>query len=107
MTRVIDYEQLVAGYWSRLGTILREFRPADDCEFLEAWVPDEDDQRCIADIVEAAKRAGLPGIALGLGAKTVRKLSLDRLKATLALYGTIELGTFEADGKSIRMEVLF
>ncbi len=107
MSTNIDYEQLVAGYWDRLATILREFRPADDCEFLEAWVPDDDDHRSIAGIVEAAKLARLPCIALCLGPKTVEKLDFDRLKVMLAWFGTIQLGALPPDGKSIRVEVLF
>ena len=107
MTQSIDYEQLVAGYWDRLTTILREFRPADDCEFLEAWVPDDDDHRSIAGIVEAAKLARLPCIALRLGPKTVEKLDFDRLEVMLAWFGTAQLGPVEPDGKSVRIEVLF
>jgi hypothetical protein len=107
MAQVIDYEQLIAGYWERLATILREFRPADDCEFLEAWVPDDDDHRSIAGIVEAAKLARLPCIALDLGPKTVEKLDFDRLKIMLAWFGIIRVGAAEPDGKNIRVEVSF
>ncbi len=107
MGKVINYEQLVAGYWERLATILREFRPADDCEFLEAWVPDDDDHRSIADIVEAAKTAGMPGIKLCLGANTVQKLNLNRLRTMLAWYGKLELGSFDSRGTSLSVEVSF
>jgi hypothetical protein len=107
MARVIDYERLIAGYWDRLATILREFRPADECEFLDAWVPDDDDHRSIVSIVEAAKTAGLPCITLCLGAQTVQKLNLDRLKTTLAWYGKLELWSFDSSGTSISVEVSF
>ncbi len=107
MTKVIDYEKLVSGYWERLGTILRQFNAADDCEFLETWVPDDDDHRSIAGIVEAAKMGGLPGIVLCLGPDTVQKLNLDRLKTTLAFYGTISIETLESGGAGIRVEVAF
>lgn len=107
MAQVIDYEQLIAGYWDRLTTTLRGFHPADDCEFLDAWVPDDDDHRSIADIVEAAKLAGLPCITLCLGVKTVQKLDLDRLKTALARYGSIKVESIGPDAESIRVEVSF
>src|SRR5437016_6156052 len=99
----IDYEKLVAAYWDNLTTVLRGFSAAE-FEFLETWVPDDDDATNILSIIEAAAEARLPGLSLYLGAATLQNLDLATLQNTSAELGTVQTAV-QAEG--LRFDVIF
>jgi hypothetical protein len=82
---VLDYDQLVAEFESKLVTQLRSFG-ADAAEYLEMWVPDEDPVKSILNMVEAAEAYGRSNIAVRVGPST---LTADQLKDLVARIGTL------------------
>ena len=85
----VDYERLVSSYWENLNTVLRGFNPAEGYEFLETWVPDEDNERSLLGIVEAAKDAGLGEVLVYIGSKTLQTLDISRLEKLAADFGIV------------------
>ena len=84
---VVDYDQLVSEYNASLTTVLRGFRTGP--EFLEIWVPDEDDIRGILNIVEAAADAGMEAITVLVEARTLECLDEQRLCQVVEPYGEL------------------
>ncbi|MDB5599486.1 MAG: hypothetical protein JWN71_1530 [Xanthobacteraceae bacterium] len=82
---VLDYDQLVAEFESKLVTQLRSFG-ADAAEYLEMWVPDENPVKSILNMVEAAEAYGRSDIAVRIGPNT---LTADQLKELVAHIGKL------------------
>ncbi len=104
MSAKINYEALAADYWENLATTLRGFSPSAEFEFLETWVHDENNAQSILNLVEAAKDAGLPGVSVEVGARTLETLAPDTLAEELAQVGDVQ--AWESD-EGIVFEVSF
>ena len=89
----IIYEDLVKDYWESLTTTLRGFRPAAD--FLDMWVPDEDNLKSIVNLVEAAQMAGKDAISISIGPDTLQNLELTKLLDLSADYGKVHVESQE------------
>ena len=70
----VNYEDLVNAYWKNLTTVLRGFNVGPGLEFLATWVPEDDVQRSLLSVFEAAQDAGIESITLTIGADTLRKI---------------------------------
>lgn len=101
-SRRIVYEELVAAYQESLTTVLRGFRSGP--EFLETWVPDEDDVKSLLNILDAAQDAGLDEISIHIGPKTLRTLKFPRLERLIAGIGKLRR---EVNGEGIDLHVAF
>lgn len=87
--QAVNYEELVADYRESLTTVLRGFRPAAALEFLETWVPEDDDAKSILRVVEAASEAGLKGVSILIGPSTLQKLDVSQLTASVSQLGAV------------------
>jgi hypothetical protein len=96
----IDYERLVEDYNKSLTTVLRGFKAG--AEFLETWVPDEDDLKSILNILEAAEGDGVKEILIYIGSTTLRNLDLGRLKEFAGRAGVVEI---DANGEGVNLKV--
>ena len=81
---VLDYEQLVADFESKLVTQLRKF--GTDADYLEMWVPDQDPVKSILNMIEAAEAFGQQGIAVSVASQTMPP---DRIAALVAQVGSL------------------
>jgi len=98
----VDYERLAEEYKESLTTVLRGFKAG--AEFLETWVPDEDDLQSILNILEAAEVDGLGKISVYIGSDTLRNLDLRKLEEFAAKVGAVKI---EANGEGINLNVSF
>src|SRR3989338_4243077 len=98
----VDYERLAEEYKESLTTVLRGFKAG--AEFLETWVPDEDDLQSILNILEAAEVDGLGKISVYIGSDTLRNLDLRKLAEFAAKVGAVKI---EANGEGINLNVSF
>jgi hypothetical protein len=87
---VVDYESAVAAYMENLSTVLRGFRPAEDLQFLDTWVPDEDPLLSILGIFESAKAAEIPAVTVRVGSQTLASLDLAAIESASATLGCPE-----------------
>ena len=87
--KILDYDKLVDAYSTNLEVSLRGFRPAE--EMLDTWVPDEDTERSLSNLVEAAQLCGSDRIAVRVGAQTLSKHPAAVLKEKLATLGEVTL----------------
>jgi hypothetical protein len=94
-TAVVDYDALVRAYNDNLFTVLRGFKAGS--EFLETWVPDQDDVKSVLCMFEAAHGSRLPELTVRVGLETGKRLSLSlpRLRALAAGLGELEVRTDE------------
>lgn len=83
----ICYEELMETYHTGLTTVLRRFRSMEEFEFLETWVPDDDPERSILNILEAAKEGGVSSLVVTLGPETLQGLNLKHLTQEARLLG--------------------
>lgn len=98
----VNYERLIEDYRTSLTTVLRGFRAGE--EFLETWVPDEEDLKSILNVLEAAEGAGLEEVSVYIGSQTLRNLDLSRLEGIVAKVGTVKI---DANGEGINLNVSF
>ena len=96
----VNYEELVENYNKNLFETLRGFRAA---EFLDTWVPDEDHEKSILNLIEAAQIAGMDSIILFIGSDTADSMDLSLLKDQASKMGDIQL---KPGDKGMDLEVL-
>ena len=60
----IDYDKLIEDYWHGLNTKLRGFTASDEEDFLEAWVPEENDLHNILNILNEALQHDIKKITI-------------------------------------------
>lgn len=97
MHPAIDYDRLLVAYRASLGARLRGFRASDDApEFLETWVPGEDDEESIAALLDAAASSGLDATRIRFGEETLARRSRDDLVRIAARHG--DVGVEPGDG---------
>ena len=84
---VLDYEQLVADFESKLVTQLRKF--GSDAEYLEMWVPDANPVKSILNMVEAAEAFGQGEIAVRVASNTMPPDRVDELVAQIGKLGNV------------------
>ncbi len=85
----IQYSELLKSYEMGLHEQLRNFTTGHD--FLETWVPDEDPNRSIAGIFEAAAIAKREtALVLVVEKSTADQINYDQLKRETAAFGTFE-----------------
>jgi hypothetical protein len=87
--KILDYDKLVDAYSANLDVTLRGFRPAE--EMLDTWVPDEDTERSLSNLVEAAQLCGSDTIAVRVGNQTLSRHPAATLKDKLATLGEVAL----------------
>ncbi|MBI4405541.1 MAG: hypothetical protein HY537_15370 [Deltaproteobacteria bacterium] len=91
LEEVLDYEALVKAYYQNLHTTLRNFRAGPP--FLESWVHDEDHNRSILGIFEAAASAGVHTLTVKVGTSLAAQLDQPWLKENLAAFGNVHMQT--------------
>lgn len=99
----LDYEKLATSYRENLLTILRGFTVEPDSEFLETWVPDQDDAGSIIGLVEAAENGGLDELTIFIGQGSLRALDLPALKLAAGRYGRVQTA---ASGDGLELQVV-
>lgn len=100
----IDLDKLVHSYRENLLTVLRGFSVEPELEFLEAWVPEQDDAGSIIGLVEAARQGGLEKLTVVVSSASRSNLDLDALTAALAPFGSVDS---VASGDGLELAVLF
>ncbi len=84
---VLDYEQLVADFETKLVTQLRNF--GANAEYLEIWVPDENRVKSILNMVEAAEAYGRGAISVRVAAKSMPSERIDELVKQVGSLGSV------------------
>jgi hypothetical protein len=85
---VLNYEDLVADFQTKLVTQLRNF--GSTAEYLEMWVPDDDAVKSILNMVEAAEAYGRSDIAVRVSAGTLPGDRIDALVSEIGALGRVE-----------------
>lgn len=98
----VNYEQLMTRYQQRLTTVLRSFNAGP--EFLETWVPDDDNLQSIISIVEEAKENGLSELSICVDPETFHRLKLPELERRTAQLGTVQI---QVKKQNINLHVSF
>lgn len=86
---VLNYQELVDGYYDNLNNNLRNFKGGPG--FLETWVHDEDHNRSILEILDLAHSHGIAALQINLPQDVVRHINLDWLRRNAYEYGSLEL----------------
>jgi hypothetical protein len=86
---VLDYEQLVADFETKLVTQLRKF--GANAEYLEIWVPDENRVKSILNMVEAAEAYGQDAIAVRVAAESMPSDRIDELVKQVGSLGSVSM----------------
>jgi hypothetical protein len=82
MTSVqVDFDALVRDYLQNLNVSLRGFKPAEEFEFLNAWVPSDDPTDSLIDLIEHGREARLARLTVRLGPATAAQLDFSRIEA--------------------------
>lgn len=89
----VDYDALVKNYYEGLFNKLRNFTPGP--EFLDTWVHDENHERSIYGIFEAAESAKLPSLSLTVNKAILATLNVPSLKQDLSRLGVVTLSEKE------------
>jgi hypothetical protein len=97
---VLNYEELVADFQTKLVTQLRNF--GSEAEYLEMWVPDDDPVKSILNMVEAAEAYGRDTIAISVKATTLPAERTDSLRAKIGDLGDVE---FRTEGEKMLITV--
>lgn len=85
----VQYEDLLTSYHHSLTTKLRGFRSTEEFEFLETWVPDDEDARSILNLIEAAKDAHLIAVSIVLRQDTQQRLPWELLVKEARQFGEV------------------
>jgi len=102
MAEHLNYDELVESYYRNLHTTLRNFTPGP--EFLESWVHDENHNRSIVGLFEAAEDGGIEELELEVGPQLADALDREWIKSNLSGYGEFQL-TPKDDG--LRLNLAF
>jgi hypothetical protein len=84
---ILDYEQLVADFETKLVTQLRKF--GADADYLEMWVPDENNVKSILNMVEAAEAYGREELAIRIAAHSMPSDRIDELVKQIGSLGSV------------------
>lgn len=76
----LDLDRLVESYMDNLNINLRGFKAAEEFEFLETWVPDDDPARNLLELLELGREAGLAEVIVTVNAATLVRLDLTELR---------------------------
>src|SRR5579883_298693 len=96
MTEIVDYETLAESFNQALIHTLRKHSIADS--FLDYWVPDADPVLGIASMVDSARIAGHPELAVRFRGATVPEARRAELTKAVARIAKV---TLQADGDSM------
>jgi hypothetical protein len=102
LNMTIDYNNLVKGYYDGLVNNLRNFSPGP--EFLESWVHDEDHERSLFGIFEAAKDAGLTSLSVTVEPPFCDDLNMNSLNKELSHLGKTKIES-QSDKAVITVEL--
>ncbi|MBF0240826.1 MAG: hypothetical protein HQM12_24290 [SAR324 cluster bacterium] len=77
----LDYEELVKAYWQNLNLLLRSFNTGG--EFLEMWVADENPEKSIVNLIEAAQAGQCEQLDLFISETIWNKLHFENIHEML------------------------
>lgn len=92
---ILDYEELVADFETKLLTQLR--RHGADADYLAMWVPDQDPVKSLLNMVEAAAAFGRDAIAVRFGAGALTPSQIDTLVAQVGDMGAVNVAADSGD----------
>jgi dTDP-4-amino-4,6-dideoxygalactose transaminase len=100
----LELDVLVREYMANLNRMLRGFHGAREFEFLRTWVPCDDPNVSLLELLDLAREARLARVTVVVGAATLARLDLARVAAEFA-FGRRESGPqteleFDLDGAS-------
>jgi len=98
----LNYDDLVKEYCERLFSTLRNFTPGPP--FLDTWVHDDNHERSIYGIFEAAESAKVPSLCLVLSETVKKHLNLPELNQQLNGLGNV---TVREAGAETQIEMEF
>lgn len=87
----LNYEALVTDYNESMNSKMRGFRASEN--FLETWVPDDDINISILNLMEAAQNFGQKDIKVYLQGENAQQLNLAKLKEMSQSIGDISTQT--------------
>jgi hypothetical protein len=99
---ILNYDELAKEYVERLFSTLRNFTPGPP--FLDTWVHDENHERSIYGIFEAAENAKLNSLSLVISQSVCQQVNLSHLNQELSQLGHVSVVT---DGAQTKIEMEF
>ena len=78
------YEDLLTDYENNIDNKLRGFRQS--FEMLDMWVPDEDHEKSILNLIESVQISGKEEFSIFLGKAILQKIDLNALERTLSSF---------------------
>ncbi|MED5578738.1 MAG: hypothetical protein VX794_01775 [Nitrospinota bacterium] len=88
-----NYEDLLADYVNNIDNKLRGFRQSFD--MLDMWVPDEDHEKSILNLIESVQISGKEEFKIFLSKEIVQKIDLMALKKTLSSFANLKTISFD------------
>jgi hypothetical protein len=92
-TARLDYDRLVREYLDNLNVNLRGFHPAEQFDFLAAWVPNDDPTAGIVELVELAREGALTWLSINLGPDTAGRIDWEQVRAGAGEFTQHQEGT--------------
>ena len=71
----INFDKIKENYWNNLNNTLRGFVADANLSFLDLWVPDENETKCILDIILYAKEGDISCIEFELNKESYKSLT--------------------------------
>ncbi|MBI4063328.1 MAG: hypothetical protein HY401_03385 [Elusimicrobia bacterium] len=101
---ILNYDELVKGYWEGLNTQLRKF--STGYEFLDLWVPDSDHTSSIFNIIDAASSHGLNSFSINVtNAEVAQSLDVEELKKAAGAGGQVAISHEKGGGLLIAVTI--
>ncbi len=95
-----NYEDLLTDYQNNIENKLRGFRQPFD--MLDLWVPDEDHQKSILNLIESVQISGNETFTISLNKQILANIDLHALEKTLSSFVNLEIVSSD-NGKEIRI----
>tara|TARA_Y100000588_G_scaffold217066_1_gene230938 strand:- start:2394 stop:2714 length:321 start_codon:yes stop_codon:yes gene_type:complete len=83
-----NYEDLLKDYEHSIENKLRGFRQS--FEMLDLWVPDEDHEKSILNLIESVQISGIQKFSIALNDNILEKIDIEALHKTLSLFVNLE-----------------
>ena len=95
-----NYEDLLMDYENNIENKLRGFRQSFD--MLDLWVPDEDHQKSILNLIESVQISGSQKFTISLSKEILSKIDLHTLEKKLSSFVNLEIVNSD-NGKEIKI----
>ncbi|MFL2932262.1 MAG: hypothetical protein ACJZ47_05580 [bacterium] len=95
-----DYEVLLTDYENSIENKLRGFRQSFD--MLDLWVPDEDHEKSILNLIESVQISGVSKFSISLNENILKEIETKTLEKILSSFVNFEIVDSD-NGKEIKI----